>query len=63
MCVPSVCGDSVITAGIGETCDDSNTLNNDGCSSSCLIENGYNCIGQPSVCSLIVCGNGNVEGV
>ena len=40
-----------------ETCDDQNILNNDGCSSSCVIENGYTCHGTPSVCRG-VCGDG-----
>eukprot|EP01116_Phalansterium_solitarium_P007171 TRINITY_DN196_c0_g1_i1.p1 TRINITY_DN196_c0_g1~~TRINITY_DN196_c0_g1_i1.p1 ORF type:complete len:165 (+),score=11.01 TRINITY_DN196_c0_g1_i1:192-686(+) len=29
----------------GETCDDGNTVNGDGCSSACLIEAGWNCTG------------------
>jgi cysteine-rich repeat protein len=36
-CIPSVvCGDGVI--GAGEQCDDGNTNNGDGCSSTCLLE-------------------------
>jgi len=34
-----ICGDGVIDTSIGETCDDSNTISGDGCSSSCIIEN------------------------
>lgn len=34
-CVQSVCGDSAITS--GETCDDGNTVNSDGCSQYCQI--------------------------
>ncbi|MBI3248433.1 MAG: SBBP repeat-containing protein [Deltaproteobacteria bacterium] len=42
-----VCGDSQI--GIGETCDDGNTANDDGCDSSCQVE--------------AVCGDGVAEGL
>ena len=44
--VLSVCGDGVIDA--GESCDDGNTLDGDGCSSTCELES--------------VCGNGILEG-
>jgi len=36
---PSVCGDG--KAGLGESCDDKNTANGDGCSSTCQIEAPY----------------------
>ncbi len=39
-CVSS-CGDGII--GDSEACDDGNTRNNDGCSSSCELEAGYRC--------------------
>jgi len=42
----SVCGDGVLDA--GESCDDGNTTNGDGCSSTCELES--------------VCGNGILEG-
>ena len=42
----SVCGDGVLDA--GESCDDGNTLEGDGCSSTCELES--------------VCGNGILEG-
>lgn len=35
----------------GEACDDSNTINGDGCSSTGSIEAGFNCGGSPSVCN------------
>lgn len=54
----SICGDSVI--GGGETCDDGNTNPGDGCDGACMIEPGYVCSGQPSVCT--ECGNGLIEG-
>jgi len=34
----------------GESCDDANTRNNDGCSSTCKVEPGYVCEGFPSIC-------------
>lgn len=34
----SLCGDGVLNAAAGETCDDGNTINGDRCSSSCLVE-------------------------
>ena len=36
---PAVCGDG--KAGLGESCDDTNTVNGDGCSSTCQIEAPY----------------------
>lgn len=45
--VPS-CGDGVKAS--TEGCDDGNTVNGDGCSSVCTVEQGYQCVGQPSVC-------------
>ena len=43
-----VCGDAFIDS--AETCDDGNILSSDGCSSACLIEGNYQCIGTPSLC-------------
>lgn len=60
--MPAVCGDSFTSA--GEQCDDGNTSNGDGCSSSCAIETGFSCSNPPdgpSVCAPIQCGNGFVE--
>jgi len=45
----SICGNGTITG--METCDDGDLLSGDGCSSSCQIEQGWRCQGQPSVCS------------
>jgi len=43
-----------------EACDDGNTTNGDGCSSSCTVQSGWSCAGAaPTVCSE-VCGNGIV---
>ncbi len=41
-CGPSLCGDGVIDD--GETCDDGNILNQDGCSSTCQIEPAASCV-------------------
>jgi len=49
----------------GESCDDGNTVSDDGCSATCKLEIGYKCTGssgQKSVCTHTVCGDGNVEG-
>lgn len=57
---PDLCGDSNIqTEGadgiIGnaddETCDDGDFQSGDGCSSTCTVESGFSCAGQPSVCT------------
>lgn len=54
----STCGDSV-TAITAETCDDGNANDLDGCSSSCLLEPGWNCntAVSPTTCTEI-CGDG-----
>ncbi|MEK9206924.1 MAG: myxococcus cysteine-rich repeat containing protein, partial [Patescibacteria group bacterium] len=44
----SLCGNGIINT--GEACDDGNTANLDGCSSSCQVEGGWTCSGQPSTC-------------
>ncbi|MDA3863032.1 MAG: DUF4215 domain-containing protein, partial [Deltaproteobacteria bacterium] len=55
------CGDNLIAQ--IEGCDngvDPNTgtpVGGDGCSASCAVETGWNCIGEPSVCNT-VCGDG-----
>ena len=43
------CGDS--TPIISEECDDGNLEDFDGCSSDCLLEEGYACSGIPQVCT------------
>ena len=40
-----------------EQCDDGNTVNGDGCSTTCTVELGYSCSGSPSNCAGM-CGNG-----
>jgi cysteine-rich repeat protein len=50
-----VCGDGVIAS--PETCDDGNPNAGDGCSAVCQTEPGFNCAGEPSVCTT-VCNDG-----
>ena len=52
---PPICGNGAVA--MPENCDDGNTANGDGCSSSCTVESGYECFlpddaGTPSVCQL-----------
>ena len=51
----------MIDSGDGETCDDGNSSNGDGCYSSCHVESGYHCFGTPSVCVSLNCGNGALD--
>ena len=62
----ATCGNGVV--GIDEKCDDGNTSDGDGCSSSCIIEEGYACESSvitlnnfKSICSPI-CGDGKITG-
>lgn len=48
VCYSQRCGDGKVQ--LGETCDDGNAADGDGCSSQCAIEQGYACKGEPSVC-------------
>jgi cysteine-rich repeat protein len=52
------CGDGVLQQ--GETCDDGNFGDLDGCASECNVEGGWVCTGEPSVCTLL-CGNGTID--
>ncbi len=59
---PAVCGNAKVET--GESCDDGNTTDNDGCTSTCTVEPNYTCNGSPqSICTPIgpVCGNGSIE--
>ena len=59
---PVLCGNGIVQT--GESCDDKNTTNGDGCSSNCASEPGYSCTGNPSLCNITVatiCGNGSME--
>ena len=42
------CGNGLIRG--EEECDDGNVVDGDGCSSSCTVEDGFTCVGEPSVC-------------
>ncbi|HEY8429216.1 MAG TPA: DUF4215 domain-containing protein, partial [Sandaracinaceae bacterium] len=56
----STCGDGTICADT-EICDDGNDVAGDGCNAECtMIEIGWVCTGEPSVCSA-TCGNATVE--
>jgi cysteine-rich repeat protein len=59
-CQAPACGDGVINSA-AEVCDDGNTGNGDGCSSTCTVETGHVCSGQPSSCAT-VCGDGFIRG-
>jgi len=56
--ISPVCGDGVID--LGEQCDDSDTTAGDGCDANCQVEPGYDCIGEPSVCTFL-CGNSTID--
>ncbi|XP_004688566.1 PREDICTED: pappalysin-2 isoform X1 [Condylura cristata] len=44
------CGDGKVTSNLGEECDDADLLSGDGCSRTCKIEEGFRCVGEPSLC-------------
>lgn len=48
VCTPA-CGDGSVL--VPETCDDGNTAAGDGCSIACVVEAGFTCTGEPSVCA------------
>jgi MSHA biogenesis protein MshQ len=48
------CGDGLIVD--IETCDDGNTFSGDGCGPTCQTEVGWQCTGEPSVCTPIATG-------
>jgi cysteine-rich repeat protein len=54
-CSPLGCGDGGIDG--DEACDDGDTSSGDGCSDSCTIESGWECLGEPSLCTTD-CGDG-----
>jgi cysteine-rich repeat protein len=56
---PPECGD--LDREAGEACDDGGNVAGDGCSPTCEIEPGWQCSGDPSVCTPI-CGDGIVTG-
>lgn len=58
----SFCNNSIIETPSEnpEECDDGNSINGDGCSSTCNVETGWACVGEPSSCQQS-CGNNNVD--
>ncbi|XP_075396602.1 pappalysin-2 [Tenrec ecaudatus] len=44
------CGDGQVAESLGEECDDGDLLSGDGCSRTCRMEEGFNCVGEPSLC-------------
>ncbi|XP_015222644.2 pregnancy-associated plasma protein A, pappalysin 1a [Lepisosteus oculatus] len=44
------CGDGHIQRHMGEECDDTNSVNGDGCNSKCKKELFFNCVDEPSLC-------------
>jgi cysteine-rich repeat protein len=60
---PAECGDGKIDRP-GETCDDRDDEGGDGCSATCVVETGWTCRGEPSICTEVLvgdCGNGTVN--
>jgi cysteine-rich repeat protein len=58
--VSATCGDRVVDTDEGEECDDGDRADEDGCSGTCTVEDGWTCSGEPSAC--VACGNETVEG-
>src|SRR5690625_2059201 len=61
---PSPDGDPVCGNGIleeGEACDDGNTASGDGCSSTCQIEDGWDCTEAGQPCFEITCDDSIVS--
>jgi cysteine-rich repeat protein len=58
--IPGSCGNSRVN--VGEVCDDGNTDDGDGCSSTCTVEDGFTCTtDEPNVCTT-TCGDGIIAG-
>ena len=55
-----ICGDAMIDANLGESCDDGNTEDGDGCSSTCQIEPEPTC-GDGVLDANEQCDDGNIE--
>ena len=52
-----VWGDGIVNASDTTSWDDGNNVSGDGCSSDCIIEEGYRCTSEPSICTELW-GNG-----
>lgn len=51
-CTNHACQDGKVNFAAGESCDDNNIMNGDGCSDTCQVEAGFTCTGfDPSACS------------
>lgn len=53
--VTQACWDGEVVS--TEACDDGNITDGDGCDSSCVIESWYECIWEPSSCTVTTCGD------
>ena len=54
------CGDGILNS--GESCDDGNTADGDGCSADCkTVEQGWTCPKEGEACKKLTCGNGVFE--
>jgi cysteine-rich repeat protein len=68
-CSRTVCNDGILsgdlTWGVGESCEDGNTTNGDGCDANCQVEPGYDCFdenfGQITPCHIPVCGDSYID--
>ena len=58
-CIFAICGNGIVEK--GETCDDSNQRDGDGCSSSCQREGGFTARAPELHSSAPQCGNGVIE--
>jgi formylglycine-generating enzyme len=57
-CLPT-CGDGIRL--VVESCDDSDSVGGDGCSSACSMEAGWTCTGEPSRCNRSCAGESGTE--
>lgn len=60
-CTASLCGDGIVNTHAGELCDDGNTVNGDGCSTTCQTETGGGGGGGGGGGTTPVCGNNVIE--
>lgn len=67
-CTYVACGNGIYDAAsvpkgvaVSEACDDGNTVNGDGCSSTCTIEPYSDCDGYGAGTCAVLCRNGNVD--
>ena len=60
-CTAPYCGDTIIDDRSGEQCDDGNTNNNDGCSSTCLIEQTIIATEDSTPTLITSCGDGTLD--